>query len=348
MNLKEFKENLLSELSCNDINELEDYILRSIADEEMLKHLMETLKLHKIDAEENPLQRFYQFYFARREEFSQDFTSLSIAKLLANFIKTDGDILDICSGFGQLSVQHNNNSPYDNHYFAEELDDKIIPWLLVNLAFHNVNAGVKHVNALTRDEKANYIVEKGEKYGSIRRVENINYLPEDIRGVLSNPPFDGFDNYSFVLQGLYSSSNDAKLSFILPKKVLTNSSETFHRKNLVDNSYLKAVILCPRAMFESTNIPVTILYLDKTNDTNKVSFIDASNFYDYAYGIDLQDDEEIKNEILDKKLIIFNDNQIERICECIEKQIDDEGFSKTVDNNEIKAKDYNLNPKLYV
>ena len=349
MNLNEFKKSLLNNLSCSDINELQAYISKSIYDEKMFKHLMEVLKLLKIDDEEFSLQRFYQFYFARKEEFSQDFTSASLAKLQANLINMDGKILDICSGFGQLTIQHNNNSNFDNYYFVEELDDSIIPWLLVNLAFHNVNATVKHMNALTRVEKANYIVKKGMEFGSVSKVEkNLNYSPDDIKGVLSNPPFDDYNNYNFVMQGLYSSSSDAKLSFILPKKVLTNSSEKNYRKELVDNSYLKAVILCSRGMYESTNIPVVILYMDKGNKTNEVNFIDASNFYDYIDGIDLKADDEIKNEVYDKKLFIFNDEQIERICNCIENEIESDNFSKIVSNDEITANDYNLNPKLYV
>lgn len=103
---------------------------------------------------------YFEEEAAERKGKKQDFTPDSVSKLLSEIVGGDG-ALDIASGTGSLLIQKWFNDlikvpvlryyPSNYLYFAEELSDRAIPFLLFNLAARGMNATVIHIDSLSRE-----------------------------------------------------------------------------------------------------------------------------------------------------------------------------------------------------
>lgn len=161
-------------------------------------------------------------------------------------------------------------------------------------------------------------------------------------------PPKGNANYAFILSAL---EKQDRCIFILPAVVLTGGAkqEKEIRKQLIDNNFVDAVVMCPDRMFESTSIPVVILVLDKNKKDTYVSLIDMSKTHDVEirkqkgqFGAKSH-----TNRVYEKKVNVFNDDNINQILSIISerKNIKDISYNATV--TEIQNHNYNLNPGVY-
>jgi len=82
---------------------------------------------------QDDLQRIFQYYCADREEKKQDFTPASLAKLLAVLTSNTDELVDMCAGSGALTIQAWAEND-KRRFVLYELDEKVIPYLLFNLA----------------------------------------------------------------------------------------------------------------------------------------------------------------------------------------------------------------------
>ena len=91
------------------------------------------------------------------------------------------------------------------------------------------------------------------------------------RFALADIPPESNANYAFILTALDKCD---KAVFILPNGVLTAETceEAKIRRTLIENNFIEAVVLCPDKMFESTQIGVCILMLNK-NKQNTIIII---------------------------------------------------------------------------
>lgn len=189
--------------------------------------------------------------------------------------------------------------------------------------------------------------------------------------VISNPPYNLKWKYPFFYQtqprfdlGIPPESNAnfafietalsqaPKAVFILPNSVLTtsNKNERAIKQNLIDKSYIKAVINLPERMFESTSIATSILVFDKGKRNYSIQMIDASKLttqeerlQNGQFGSAAQTKRTYK-----KTLNVLKDDAIQKIVDVIKNDTEKTDFSKQVSNDEIKNNDYNLSPKLYL
>lgn len=113
---------------------------------------------------------YFQDEHADRRNLKQDFTPLSISKLIARINGDDpqyGVIYEPSAGTGSTIIAHwametrKNKFPWDyfpsNYlYLCEEISDKTVPFLLFNLLIRGMNAVVIHGNSLTREAKDAY------------------------------------------------------------------------------------------------------------------------------------------------------------------------------------------------
>ena len=87
------------------------------------------------------LQALWQYYEADRNEKKQDYTPKSLCKLVACLAGKADSIYDCCSGSGALTLgllQQNSNASV----YVEELDERVIPFLLFNLCIKNADGVV--------------------------------------------------------------------------------------------------------------------------------------------------------------------------------------------------------------
>ena len=118
------------------------------------------------DLSEDYLQKIFQYYHADREEKKQDYTPKSIASFMGMLIGKSDVVTDMCAGSGALTIQRWSDNKNQKFYLFE-LDEKVIPFLLFNLAVRNIDANVCRADVLTDTHYEQWRMSKGEKYGRL-------------------------------------------------------------------------------------------------------------------------------------------------------------------------------------
>lgn len=156
-------------------------------------------------------------------------------------------------------------------------------------------------------------------------------------------------NLAFVLTALNESD---RCIFILPNAVLTpkNKDEKEIMKYIVESNFLESIILCPDKMFESTNIPVCILVLDKYKNNSSIEMINMENKYE----IEIREQNgqfggnSHTNRTYKKEIKVFSDEIIDDALSCISERKNISKYCKCISIKEIQDNNYNLNPKRYI
>ena len=156
-------------------------------------------------------------------------------------------------------------------------------------------------------------------------------------------------NYAFILTALEKADRAA---FILPCGILStdNKNEKDIRKYLIDNNLIESVITCPDRMFESTQIPVCIITLDKNKDSELTELIDMRNMFEIEKreqnGQFGGNSHTCRTYVKDIK--VFNEEHMQGAIKCIQLKKDIKGLCHAATMEEIKEDDYILTPARYV
>lgn len=318
------------------------------------------------DLETDELQKIFQYYLADRKGKSQDFTPKSIAKLCAAETDTGGStVYDLCAGSGALTIQKWAQNP-SKTFVCEELDERVIPLLLFNMAVRNMGGYVIHRNALTLDFFECFQLVRGERFSTIAKVD----APPEIKAdeIISNPPYNikwdaptpllsderflnkpippaANANFAFVLTALNRMKPSGRCAFILPCGALSSGPEREVREWLVDSGMVELVVSLPGKMFESTSIETCVVVFSRGNK--------AIKFFDCRQrAVQERRDQNGQfgrscalNRTYHKMVNVLSDDLISDLCgECD----DIPEFSKEVSNGEIAKNDYNLNCSRYI
>ncbi|MDP2338641.1 MAG: type I restriction-modification system subunit M [Bacteroidota bacterium] len=147
------------------------------------------------------------------------------------------------------------------------------------------------------------------------------------------PPEKNGD-YAFLLHILKSLKSNGKGAIILPHGVLfRGNAEAKIRENIIKRGYIKGIIGLPANLFYGTGIPACIIVIDKENAAHRkgIFMIDAS-----------------KGFIKDGNKNRLRDQDIHRIVDIFNKQIETPKFSRMVSVSEIEKNEYNLNIPRYI
>lgn len=147
------------------------------------------------------------------------------------------------------------------------------------------------------------------------------------------PPAKNGD-YAFLLHFIKSLKSKGKGAIILPHGVLfRGNAEAEIRKNIIRKGYFKGIIGLPANLFYGTGIPAAILVIDKENaEVRKGIFmIDAS-----------------KGFIKDGNKNRLREQDVHKIVEVFNKQLEIPKFSRMVSVEEIERNEYNLNIPRYI
>lgn len=147
------------------------------------------------------------------------------------------------------------------------------------------------------------------------------------------PPAKNGD-YAFLLHILKSLKSKGKAAVILPHGVLfRGNSEAEIRKNLIRSGVIKGIIGMPANLFYGTGIPACLIVLDKENkDSRKGIFM-----MDAAKGF-----------IKDGNKNRLREQDIHKIVDVFNKQLELPKFSRMVSLAEIEEKEFNLNIPRYI
>lgn len=283
MELKDRYKALYEIFDAKENEDFSDVLMRVVFSPESFQYYNRYLELLP-DLSKDELRSCWQFWHSDREDKKQDYTSDSLADVVAALLDPQpGDVIyDCCAGSGSLSLGAWRKCA-DVSFVCEEIDEKVVPLQLFNFAVRNISATVRVCNVLTRECVEQYEVVKGRKYGIIQKA----LFPDSVLEVtksISNPPFnlkaDTLPlNYEFVRQCM---DNSNKGVFILPTGILSSSGkEGTQRGQLIESGMLKAVVMMPAGFFESTGVCVTLLLCDKiSKPTGGVMLIDAESLTD--------------------------------------------------------------------
>jgi len=363
MELKELYNNILSAFDAEDVADFSAKLFDSMMGGQ-------TTTFEKYiplcpDFETDYLQKIWQFYEADRKEKKQDYTPACLGELLSAVIgnSENGVVYDCCAGSGALTIQHwlkNKN----NKFICEELDERIIPFLLFNLAVRNIQGYVIHGNALEQKRFNIFQLTKGDNFSTVKEVNDIELIAD--YGI-SNPPYnipwnppsgtlfdDRFSefgipsknnaNYAFILHVLGKVKN--KAAFILPTGVLEGNQEI--RKNLIEKGLISAIILLPDRMFESTSIGTCIMVFDKTIKNEKIIFIDCCNFHGTETRKQRGEGDVHYQRVYEKEINIFTQEHIDKILKSISEKGRELEFCATIHIIQIKENEYSLRPSQYI
>ena len=169
MELKDLYEKTLTLFSITDSDGLGAALMDCVnAHDE--KHMDDFVELIDGDLSKDWLQMIFQYYQADRDEKKQDYTPQSLAMFLSKLIGDSTETIDMCAGSGALTIQRWLDMP-DTVFRLYEIDETVIPYLLFNLCIRNISAEVYQGDVLQASVEKQWIVRKGEKYGSVSCIE---------------------------------------------------------------------------------------------------------------------------------------------------------------------------------
>lgn len=147
------------------------------------------------------------------------------------------------------------------------------------------------------------------------------------------PPAKNGD-YAFLLHFIKSLKSKGKGAIILPHGVLfRGNAEAEIRKNIIRKGYFQGIIGLPANLFYGTGIPAAILVIDKENAEARkgIFMIDAS-----------------KGFIKDGNKNRLREQDVHKIVDVFNKQLEIPKFSRMVSVEEIESNEYNLNIPRYI
>jgi type I restriction enzyme M protein len=284
----------------------------------------------------------------------QFYTPAEVSRVMAKVIGIDKaqrpsqTIYDPTCGSGSLLLKAADESNGITIY-GQEMDNATYALARMNMILHgHPDAVIAHDNSLSRP----YFKQDGRNRPDDHNLKTFDF-------VVANPPFsnkawsNGFDpehdlyqrfvdgvpprkngDYAFLLHIIRSLKSTGKGAVILPHGVLfRGNSEAEIRRKIVRRGYIKGIIGLPPNLFYGTSIPACIIVLDKENATSRtgIFMIDAS-----------------KGFMKDGNKNRLRHQDIHKIVDVFNRQLEVPHYSRMVSLAEIAANDYNLNIPRYI
>jgi len=283
----------------------------------------------------------------------QFYTPAEVSRIMARVIgigsatSSDQTIYDPTCGSGSLLIKAHDeargSAGVDLTIYGQEMDNATSALAKMNMILHDCpTAEIWRDNSLS----------------SPHFVQANGFL-KTFDFVVANPPFstkawsNGFDpandlyhrfdhgtpptkngDYAFLLHIVTSLKSTGKGAVILPHGVLfRGGAEGGIRKRIVQQGYIKGIIGLPANLFYGTSIPACVIVLDKEHAAARkgIFVIDAS-----------------KGFVKDGNKNRLRAQDIHKIVDAFDKQVNIEKYSRLVPVSEISDNDFNLNISRYI
>src|SRR6266446_5358831 len=281
----------------------------------------------------------------------QFYTPAEVSRIIAKVIdvhKAAGrtqTVFDPTCGSGSLLLKVAAETPKGIAMYGQELDNSTAALAAINMWLHGEPTAE---------------IKKGQSSLSNPLFLNADGTLKTFNYVVANPPFsykawrNGFDpehdkydrftgygippakngDYAFLLHIIRSLKSTGKGAVILPHGVLfRGNAEADIRTNIIRKGYIKGIIGLPPNLFYGTGIPACIIVIDKENAASRtgIFMIDAS-----------------KGFVKDGNKNRLRHQDIHKIVDVFNRQIELPKYSRMVPVAEIAAHDYNLNIPRYI
>lgn len=296
-------------------------------------------------------------------KYAEYFTPLFAGNIMADILYDDTpvrnvEIYDPAAGSGTLLLSLANKIGTNNcTIYSQDISQKSTQFLRINLILN------KLVHSLHNVIEGNTLTSPGHK-----EPDNPNELRK-FDFIVSNPPFkmdfssnieslkvDKYDRFfaglpnipkkakngmaiyeTFLQHIIESLNNKGKAAVVVPTGFVTASSKTPKgiRKKLVDNNWLRGVIHMPSNIFATTGTSVSIIFIDKIKDDDRVMLMDASNLGK-------------KVSLDDGQRTVLSDEEKQKIVSFFKNKTEEPEFSVLVVNEVIKENGYSIQAGQYV
>jgi type I restriction enzyme M protein len=281
----------------------------------------------------------------------QFYTPAEVSRTMAKIIGIDRvnsgsdiTVYDPTCGSGSLLLRVGIEAKSKVSLFGQEKESATAGLARMNMILHdNPTAEIKQGNTLVKplfqehDNVKTFDFVVANPPFSDKRWSNGMTLPDD-------EPYNRFKNYglppskngdyAYLLHIIRSLKRNGKGACILPHGVLfRGNAEAEIRKNLVRKGYIKGIIGLPANLFYGTGIPACIIVVDKENAHNRkgIFMVNAG-----------------KGFIKDGNKNRLREQDIHKIADVFNKQIESAGYSRMVSYAEIEQNEYNLNIPRYI
>lgn len=163
MELKEITEKMLELLNVKSTEKLSDRLFEVVKNNDMTIY-EKFCEIVENDLSVDWMQMIFQYYQADRREKKQDYTPKSLAVLMGKLAGKADEITDLCAGSGALTVQK-WSMDQDQRFILYEMDYKVIPFLLFNMAVRNIECVIYHSDVLQQEVFHTYRIRKSKKFG---------------------------------------------------------------------------------------------------------------------------------------------------------------------------------------
>lgn len=280
----------------------------------------------------------------------QFYTPAEVSRIIAKVIdaKTATGRMQIAydptCGSGSLLLKVADETPKGISINGQELDNATAGLAILNMWLHGKTTAVI---------KKGYSTLSNPLFTDHGALKTYDY-------VVANPPFsykawrtgfspendphgrfDGYGippkkngDYAFLLHILKSLKSTGTGAVILPHGVLFRGNvEAEIRTNVIKRGYIKGIIGLPTNLFYGTGIPACIIILDKKDATDRkgIFMVDAS-----------------KGFVKDGNKNRLREQDIRKVVDTWEDQLEIPKYSRFVQNEEIVKNDYNLNLPRYI
>jgi len=354
----------------------DNYYSRMSLDVSKLASLLDTINnINTLkDKQQDIVGRVYEYFLSKfaiaegkgKGEF---YTPKSIVNLIAEMIEPyKGKIYDPCCGSGGMFVQsmkfiesHHGNKK-DISIYGQEAITTTYKLAKMNLAIRGISANLGDMaeNTFFRDQhkdlKADYVMANPPFNQKQWRADN--ELTNDPRWAGYEVPPTGNANYAWILNMVSKLSENGVAGFVLANGALSgDGTEKEIRRKLIENNLVAAIVVLPQNMFYTTNISVTLWFLNKNKKERTIEQNGKIKKYrNREREILFMDLREIGIPF-EKKYIQFSDDNIKQVTDTFhnwqqmgfEKSYQDTPeFCYSASFEEIEKKDFSLVPSKYI
>jgi len=281
----------------------------------------------------------------------QFYTPAEVSRIMAKVIGANSakgriqTVYDPTCGSGSLLLKVAAETPRGIAIYGQEKENATATLAILNMWLHSeptaeINKGQSTLsNPLFLDGRGalktfDYVVANPPfSYKAWRNGFNPEEDQYDRFEGFGIPPKKNGD-YAFLLHNLKSLKSTGKGAIILPHGVLFRGNiEAGIRANIIQRGYIKGIIGLPANLFYGTGIPACIIVFDKETASNRrgIFMIDASKGY-----------------VKDGNKNRLREQDIRKIVDVWNTQLDVPKYSRLVLNDEIKKNEYNLNLPRYI
>jgi type I restriction enzyme M protein len=281
----------------------------------------------------------------------QFYTPAEVSRIIAKVIgisrseSQSETIYDPTCGSGSLLLKAADEASGKVTIYGQENDTATRALSVMNMWLHGkITSDIKQGNTIATplftDERTGYlktfdyvVANPPFSYKSWSNgIDPQNDIYERFTGFGIPPSKNG--DYAFLLHIIKSLKSNGKGACILPHGVLfRGNTEGEIRTNIIKRGYIKGIIGLPANLFYGTGIPACIIVVDKENSENRkgIFMIDASKGY-----------------IKDGNKNRLREQDIHKIVDVFNRQIEVPKYSRIVSLFEIEKNEYNLNIPRYI